>query len=638
MLNKIGVLLILFGVIAGFKYSYSHWISRWVNNYVKGSFFFLLGGLFIGGGEWFYREDKQVFALGLLGGGISILYASVFYSYFLLEIINLVTAFLMMILISFTVVAASLRYNSKTICSLGLIGGYLTFITYAINYQLSGASLYGTMIYLLSLTAAVLTISFKKRWIILNYISFFANLPALLYLTGQVNSELLAIIYAGVTFIMYLAIILAYPLKHQMSLSIFDVSLLGVNTVVNSLLLYNLVLKAGLDNLAGIITLILGAIYWLLGKLVQQRIPNEKSTAFLFYGVAVILAVVLVPLQFGVKCLSLGWLIEALILIVYGHLKKIEVLEFSGILLLICSAFIFIKVDLIVGFFLGDVHYFSLKYLAFTLGQIVLLLLYLFDTKTDERNEDSQSRWWLNKFKYFVVIHTWIYLLYQSGKLYNNLVSTGANYYFYQSVVVALISIGYGQLIKRFKLIYDEFIKYFSLFLYLFGDAICIGINLTIPVFLKPQNMTLKWVSLLILIAYNIIVFFNFKELLTTVLKKKKFSLEWLSIILSIYLFGVITTFLAIQFRLGRHNLSFSIFYLILALAFISYGFKKKLIYQRRLGLGLALFATGKLFLYDLSLLSSGAKIVAYFVFGVVLLTISFIYQKMEEALENYEE
>ena len=637
LLNKIGILMILFGVIAGFKYSYSHWVSQWVNDYVKASFFFLLGGLFIVGGEWFYQEEKEVFALGLLGGGISILYTSVFYSCFLLEIINLVIAFSVMILISFTVIAASLRYDSKTVCSLGLFGGYLTFVTYAFNYQLIGSSLYGVMLYLLILTAAVLIISLRKRWTVLNYISFFTNLPALVFLTWQVNNELLGIIYVGITFIMYLVIILIYPLKYKISLNLLDLTLLGTNTVVNSLLLYTLVRSLGLNNSTGIIALVLAAFYWRLARFIQQRMPNEDTTVFLFYGVALLLMVVLVPLQFGVEWVSVGWLIEGLLLVVYGHRKEIKVLEVSGFLLLACALIIFIRFEIPLILF-GESYYFAIKYFAFTVAQVILLLLYLVDLNEGEITADSDFSWWLNKFKYFVVIHTWIYLLYQSINCYNQLIAVNANYYFYYSVVVAIISIAYGQLIKKVKLIYDNFIKHFSIFLYLLGDAICIGINLTLPVFLAPEEQTLKLLSLLVLVVYNILVFFNFKELLTMVFKKKQFSLEWLPIILSFYLLGVITTFLAIQFRLGRHNLSFSIFYLLLALAFISYGFKEKFVYQRRLGLGLSLFATAKLFLYDLSFLNTGLKIVAYFVFGIVLLLISFIYQKMEEKLADYDE
>jgi hypothetical protein len=49
----------------------------------------------------------------------------------------------------------------------------------------------------------------------------------------------------------------------------------------------------------------------------------------------------------------------------------------------------------------------------------------------------------------------------------------------------------------------------------------------------------------------------------------------------------------------------------------------------------LSVFAVGKLFLFDLSFLETGGKIVSYLSFGVVLLIISYMYQKFSKQLEG---
>lgn len=77
-INRLGILLLILAVGAGFRYSY----STWFNDYMKGSAFFLLGAIMLGGGEWLFRKGRGAFALGLIGGGVSVLYGSVFYSYF----------------------------------------------------------------------------------------------------------------------------------------------------------------------------------------------------------------------------------------------------------------------------------------------------------------------------------------------------------------------------------------------------------------------------------------------------------------------------------------------------------------------------------------------------------------------------
>ncbi|MGJ9385999.1 DUF2339 domain-containing protein [Salipaludibacillus sp. CF4.18] len=124
VINKLGILLIIFGVAAAFRYSY----TTWFNDYLKGGMFSVLGILMLIGGESLYRRDRQTFSLGVIGGGIAVLYGSVFFSYFLLEIIGLTVALLISMLITVTAVILSLRYESKTICTFGLVGGYIPLV------------------------------------------------------------------------------------------------------------------------------------------------------------------------------------------------------------------------------------------------------------------------------------------------------------------------------------------------------------------------------------------------------------------------------------------------------------------------------------------------------------------------------
>ena len=111
-----------------FNYSFQNWFSP----AVKAAFFFLLGGLFLGGGEWMYRKGRRIFSQGLLGGGVSILYGAIFYSYFgLNKLIGLEAGLVLSVLVTAITVGLSLRYDSPVVCGLGLVGGFLPFLTYA---------------------------------------------------------------------------------------------------------------------------------------------------------------------------------------------------------------------------------------------------------------------------------------------------------------------------------------------------------------------------------------------------------------------------------------------------------------------------------------------------------------------------
>jgi len=83
--------------------------------------------------------------------------------------------------------------------------------------------------------------------------------------------------------------------------------------------------------------------------------------------------------------------------------------------------------------------------------------------------------------------------------------------------------------------------------------------------------------------------------------------------------------------------MSFSIIYVLTALAWIVFGFIKRYKVIRLFGLGLALLSVVKLFIIDLGKLTQGYRIISYFALGISLAAISFIYQYFNKRLEMKE-
>jgi hypothetical protein len=632
--NKIGILLILFGVAAASKYTY----STWFNDYMKGIVFFLLGGLLLVGGEWSYRKAKYVFATGLLGGGVSVLYGAIFYSYFLLDIIHIGTGLILSIIVTCTAILLSLRYHSKTICSLGLVGGYLPLFSYIFAFGLSGSYFYAAMGYLFLLNLSILIISLWKTWSVVHYISFLFHLPALFYLVFHAPSVEISMIYSVLTFMMYLVVVLAYPFTHRLPLKIWDIALLSLNTLFSCLILYFLFDKANLNDYRGLLALVFCLVYIGLGQFMEKVMSQEKYTMILFYATSLTFAVLMIPFQFGVQWLSLGWLIEGIILMIYGFRSQMKTLELAGwgIFTLCISSFFLFDVLQMLNPFDGTVEYFDFKYFAVMAGMTFIMLFYLLEQR---KNNSFFHRWireTISYYKYFTLANVWIYLLYSGVKLYDYGIPYQLYHYeFYKMILVAFITIGLAYVFTKIPLIYDKVVRYYSLFLYGLGFLICLWLTISTPV-LKANyadNTAFEYFSLGILISYNVFVLFNARDILITFIREKYKNIELYPMIISIYLLGNITAFMIVQFQLGDIGLLFSFIYLILAIGYILYGFKKRYVYIRRIGLGLALLSTSKLFLYDLSFLTAGSKIIAYFCFGIILLGISFIYQKISNIM-----
>ena len=631
-INKIGIILILFGVGAAAKYVHSTWFT----DYMRGASFFVLGGLFLAGGEWLYRKGKDVFSNGLLGGGVSILYGAVFYSYFLLHIIGIHAGLFMSVLIALTTVVLSVRYQSKTICSIGLIGGYLPFFSYLMSFGIKGEACYIAMGYLFLLNLSVLGVSFWKKWNVVNYLSMLFHIPSLMYLVFIADNAFAGMLYTVLTFGTHLITQLAYPLKYAVAIKRVDLILMGVNTFLSCTILYGLFGKAGLWDYKGVLALAFCLIYIGVGKLIDKKIPSEKNGCLLFYATSLTFAVLMIPFQFGIQWMSMGWLVESIILIIYSLTYQMEKMEKTGwIIFGLCLG----------AFYLGDclrmlpfvhVEYFTYKFTAITMGAILVTTAYLMDSQKE--GMAKYGRLWniAMGFKYFTIINVWIYLLYMAGEFYNAWMPRGYHFEFYRTALMAIINVALGYSICRIPLLYNKVVQFFSIVFYLFGILLCTQINLFIPVIKRVAEVNAaEYGAIVMLIVFNLLMLLVVRELLVSIIKRQHVNMEFYPLGMIIYLLGNVTVILTQQFHLGGNHFLSSLICLLAALGSLIYGFRKNYIYTRRFGLGLSVFATIKLFLIDLRFLDSLKKIIAYFVFGFVLLGISYLYQRLRSKAEG---
>lgn len=74
-LNRIGAVAIIIGLIFFVKYAFDHDL---INAQTKVVIVGLIGALFLWGGRYFYRKKLPIFAQGLIGAGVAILYLAVY--------------------------------------------------------------------------------------------------------------------------------------------------------------------------------------------------------------------------------------------------------------------------------------------------------------------------------------------------------------------------------------------------------------------------------------------------------------------------------------------------------------------------------------------------------------------------------
>ena len=621
--NKIGIIVLLLGIITAMKYSY----STWFNDQMKGIVGFILGGGFLVLGEWFNKKDKNVFSLGLCGIGIASLYITLFTSYFMFNILTMYVALGLSILVTGVSFLLSQRYNSLSITALSLIGGYTPFFSYSLVENLIGNQVYLAMVYLLILNILVFLVSFNKKWVKINYLSFFLNIPSMIYLISISNSDHISLVYSLVTFMMYIGITLVYPLLKSVRLKGLDVILLALNTVTNSMITYFLFEALNYNDYFGFLAFGYSIVYLVLANFIKNKSVTEKKTVGLFYITSMTFAVLMIPFQFGIQWALFGWLIESVLIISFGVKNKNNQFEYIGWVILGLSFISFVILDF------GKVLHanYQLKYLALTISLVFVLGLYLLNNEKIKILSNSKKFQLLRFYKYFVIAFTWIYLLSTSMYLFDKFIEIEYAENFFKWTLLSIVTISFSYLISNLDVLRDKIVTIISVVLYILGDIVLLSFNFD-SIYVNG-NPNLKILVVGIILVFNILVYLNFKSLVLRLLKQRDISFEFYPLALAIYLLSITSGFLINQFNFENINLIISILFIVFAFGYIYYGFKNNYVLLRRFGLGFSIVSTAKLFIMDLSFLDNIGKIIAYVSFGLILIGISFMYQKLKNEI-----
>jgi hypothetical protein len=179
--------------------------------------------------------------------------------------------------------------------------------------------------------------------------------------------------------------------------------------------------------------------------------------------------------------------------------------------------------------------------------------------------------------------------------------------------------------------------KGISVVIYVISLFFLLILNVCTPIegFMRTTTpLLLKLTGTLVIVLLSLLAILALRDLMLRLVMEKKLGLEWYPLILSSYFVFILTETLIMQYNLAFTNAAISIIYVVTALSWIIFGFVKRYSFIRRFGLGLAIMALVKLFFLDLSFLTEVARIISYFAFGIILLAISYVYQRFNKKLD----
>jgi uncharacterized membrane protein len=307
--NRIGVLAIFLGVAFFLKYAVD---NEWIGPATRVLIGAAIGVLFLIGGERL-RKRYASYAYGLTGGGIAVLYASIWFaSSKRYGLISTTAAFAFMAVVTATASLLAARYSALPIAVLGLIGGFLTPILLSTGVD-NEAGLFG---YIAVLDAGVLLLAYSKQWRSLNYLSFISTvLMFAAWMEEWYDPSKLrtTIVFLTVFFIIFALLAVLYNVVNRRATGWLDLTMVFSNALLYFGTSYEL-LDEKYHSRLGLFAVLVAAFYLGLGYFTYRRDREDKLLVFTFLGLGFLFSVLAVPIQFEQHWITMGWAIEGAVM------------------------------------------------------------------------------------------------------------------------------------------------------------------------------------------------------------------------------------------------------------------------------------------------------------------------------------
>ena len=355
-LLRIGVLILVTGIGFFLKYSIDNGLlgeQARVALTVLAGLGMIIGGVRLVGGAY------HLFSLGLLGGGIAVLYFSVFAAFSFYHLLPMLPTFALMIFVTVCAAMLAIRLDAILVAIFAIIGGYCTPLLLATGEVNFG----GLFSYLLLLGIGILVINGYKHWHLLNFLSFFFNY--LLFFAAMRNYTVAyfwqVLPFLSGFFVLYSTMVFLFCLVNRVKSTLLDLLALIINAAIFFLTAYDLVDAAYGQIWVAVVSVALAAfyvghVYYCLARRVEDR-----ELLLSFIGLAAFFAAITLPLLLSKQWITVSWSLQALVMLwLAGKLRSAFLQQVAYLLyLLVLVRFCFIDLPAQYGVTMDDSQPFS---------------------------------------------------------------------------------------------------------------------------------------------------------------------------------------------------------------------------------------------------------------------------------------
>jgi hypothetical protein len=677
LINKIGILILVLGISFFVKYAID---KDWINEPARVGIGILAGSLVMAIAHKL-KKNFAAFSSVLVAGAISIFYFTIAIAFHEYQLFSQTVAFTIMIVITAFSVLVSISYNRQELAVLSYIGGF------AVPFMIStGNGNYVVLFsYIAILNIGLLAIAYFKKWKVVTILSFVLTsiLFASWYTTELYDNKLPhlgALLFATLFYFIFSIVIVLNNLRNKGLFSVIEYGILVANTFLFFGLGLGIIHNWGID-FKGMFTLLLALYNLVYAIILYRKFGLEKNAIYLLIGLVLTFVTLTIPIQFEGNQITMFWAAEAVLLFWLSQKSKINSFKIGAIIVQFLT---------IISLMLDWQKYaFNEKQLAiivnpiFITGIVVVasLVLSYFILK----REESISK--IFKFNFDAVFYRNALLvvavvafyftgiletIYQSNQWLSNsssALSFSVSYHFVFTAILLFLVSKYKNIIFRNVLliitlvstllyivwfyslpnkeivsnfIQDSSVNYaFYLHYIIFGCLIYFGfqvykISTTEPKLKILNSKIAPWlfVFAIVYILSNEIMIHSLhfsqenidKAAFATAFPKTESS--------NYYVVYEKENYLDLKFdNIKRQiiKIGYPILWGIFSFVFLIIGIKQQWKNLRIIALSLLGLTIVKLFAYDINNVSETGKIIAFILLGVLILIISFVYQKIKK-------
>ncbi len=661
ILSKVAITILVIGIAFFVKFAID---KEWINEIARVGIGVLCGVIVLGFAHKLHKKFKP-FSSVLVAGGIAIFYFTIGIAFHQYHIFNQTTAFIIMLLITIFSVFISVVYDRVELAALSLIGGF------AVPFMVStGQGNYMTLfIYILVLDIGMLALAYLRKW---NLINIMAYIFTMFLYFAWLQSKVIghsdapykgAMIFAAIFYVVFVLMNIINNIKEKRKFGVQELSIL----ISNTFLFYGIgmqILSNYHPELKGLFSLLMAVFNLTCSWLLYKKFKSDTKLVYLMIGLTLTFITLVAPVQLKGNYITIFWALEAVLLIWLAQKSGIVLYRFASVIItgLMCislmmdwtsvyTAYSEVPLTILInkGFITGFVS-------SLTLLGVILLL----------RNETESSKYLgisFNPKTYSKLLSIGFVALLYFTALFELIYQL--NEYVYFGAPIAIIIGAYHLLyFSLLNLVVNKLNnKPASVTIYVFNfiNACLFILFLTIVplVDFKENYMNgydvqvgfiFHYVSILCVafIVYQMNRSIHkpgstiaYSKVLNTVLLSV--AIVYLSSIeLMLHIFKLVLSsadnydIKYMQYDITRTHIvkiGFPILWGVLSFLFLFIGMKKSNKTFRIVALILIAINLIKLFTYDIKDASEAGKIVAFIILGVVLLIISFMYQKIKALL-----